>query len=107
MLSRRQPYEFDFETVLQVAKVRGKALEINGSFDRLDLNDVAARRARELGVRLSMGSDAHTPRNLDDMRFAVALARRAWCEPDDLLNCMSLDQLLKWLEKPRKKARSR
>jgi DNA polymerase (family 10) len=54
-----------------------------------------------------MGSDAHTPRNLDDMRFAVALARRAWCEPDDLLNCMSLDQLLKWLEKPKKKARSR
>jgi DNA polymerase (family 10) len=107
LLSRRQPYEFDFETVLQVAKVRGKALEINGSFDRLDLNDVAARRARELGVRLSMGSDAHTPRNLDDMRFAVALARRAWCEPDDLLNCMSLDQLLKWLEKPKKKARSR
>ncbi|MNS19829.1 DNA polymerase/3'-5' exonuclease PolX [compost metagenome] len=107
LLSRRQPYEFDFETVLQVAKVRGKALEINGSFDRLDLNDVAARRARELGVRLSMGSDAHTPRNLDDMRFAVALARRAWCEPDDLLNCMSLDQLLKWLEKPKKKAKSR
>lgn len=104
LLSRRQPYEFDFETVLQVAKARGKCLEINGSFDRLDLNDVAARRARELGVRLSMGSDAHTPKGLDDIRYAVALARRAWCEPEDILNTLSLAQLTKWLEKPRTKA---
>lgn len=107
LLSRRPPYEFDFETILEVAKLRGKCLELNGSYDRLDLNDVAARRARENGVRLSLGSDSHTVRNLDDMRFAVALARRAWCEPEDILNTLSLNQLLKWLEKPKARAKRR
>ncbi len=98
LLGRRAPYEFDLDRVLEEARDLGKAVEINGAYDRMDLDDGSARRARELGVRLSLGSDAHSVAGLDGMRLAVAIARRAWCEPEDVLNTFGLGDLLRQLD---------
>lgn len=100
LLSRRPPYEFDLDAVIEAARQYGKALEIDGSFDRMDLRDVAARHAHEQGVTLALSSDAHSIEGFDDMRFAVAIARRAWLEPKDVLNTLSPQALLKRFKKP-------
>jgi DNA polymerase (family 10) len=93
----REPYDVDLELVMQAALRGHTALEINASPSRLDLNDVFARRARELGVKISIGSDAHRPSELNQMEFGVYVAQRAWLNPDDILNCWDVDRLLAWV----------
>jgi DNA polymerase (family 10) len=93
----REPYDVDLELVMQAALKGHTALEINASPSRLDLNDVFARRARELGVKISIGSDAHRPSELNQMEFGVYVAQRAWLSPDDVLNCWDVDRLLAWV----------
>lgn len=95
LLSRRPAYDYDFGAVVDAARRHGKALEVNGSYDRMDLDAVTARQAHDAGVKLSLGSDAHSTGGLDDMRLAVAIARRAWLTKDDVLNTRTLRQLLK------------
>jgi DNA polymerase (family 10) len=94
----RQSYEVDLEQVVEAAKLGRKVLEINGS-ERMDLDAATARMAAQLGVTLSLGSDAHSRRGLDGMRMAVAIARRAWLEKRDVLNTRHLKALLKRLER--------
>ncbi len=94
LINRRPGYPVDLERVLRAAAEKGIAVEINGSPDRLDLDDVWSRRARELGVTLCIDTDAHTPATLAFMRYGVAVARRAWLEKKDVLNTMPVDQLL-------------
>lgn len=78
------------------AKRLDKAVEINGSPHRLDLRDVHARRARELGLRLSIDTDAHYLTELDHMALGVATARRAWIGPAHVVNALPLQKLLAW-----------
>jgi len=92
----REPYDVDLELVMEAALQGHTALEINGSPSRLDLNDVFARRARDRGLKLSIGSDAHRPAELDQVEFGVMVAQRAWLSADDILNCWDLDRLLAW-----------
>ncbi|MBI6546157.1 MAG: DNA polymerase/3'-5' exonuclease PolX [Cyanobacteria bacterium NC_groundwater_1444_Ag_S-0.65um_54_12] len=99
LLNQRPPYEYHLDQLLQTAKETGKALEINGSYLRMDLDDSSARKAKEQGVLLSLGSDAHSVAGLDAMQLAVAIARRAWLEPADVLNTLPLAELLQWLER--------
>lgn len=97
----RDPYDVDLEQVMQAALEGHTALEINASPSRLDLNDVFARRAREMGLKISIGSDAHRPGELNQMEFGVYVAQRAWLGPDDIINCWDVDRLLAWVrEKP-------
>jgi DNA polymerase (family X) len=86
LLLRRQPYTFDLEAVLGAAARSGVAMEINCQVDRLDLNDVHAKLARESGVKLVIASDAHSRRGLGALRWGVMVARRAWVGPSDVLN---------------------
>jgi DNA polymerase (family X) len=95
LIGEREGYEVDIEAVMKACADTGTAMEINAFYLRLDLNDVLARRAKELGVRLSLGTDAHHPDQMDGMRYGLAVARRAWLEKKDLLNCMKADGLLK------------
>ncbi len=95
LLSRRPPYDYDLAAVIAEAARHGKALEVNGSYDRMDLDAAAARQAHAAGVKLALGSDAHTPSGLGDMRLAIAIARRAWLTKDDVLNTKTLRQLLR------------
>ena len=91
LILRRDPYRFDVERVFAAAAAAGVAMEINCQVDRLDLDDVHARRARERGVRLVIASDAHSPAALGNIRWGVSVARRAWLEAADVLNTQGVD----------------
>jgi DNA polymerase (family 10) len=101
LIGERAAYEVDMEAVLKAAQVSGTAVEINASPSRLDLNDLHARRAKELGVPIVISTDAHTIGQLDYMRFGVSVARRAWLTPKDVLNTLPERQLFSWLKKKR------
>lgn len=94
LLVAREPVAIDLEAVLRASAKNNKIMEINAMPDRLDLNDVHASRARELGVKLAIGTDAHYVSHLDFMRFGVGVARRAWCEPQHILNTLPLADIL-------------
>ncbi len=101
LLGQRKPVEFDLEAVLQAARDTGTALEINASPERLDLKDTHAYRARDLGVPLVINTDSHHHTHLDKRRFGVAVARRAWCQPEDILNTMSREEFLEVIRTPK------
>ena len=103
LLGQREPVEFDLEAVLQAARDTGTALEINASPERLDLRDTHAYRAREMGIPLVINTDSHHHTHLDKRRFGVAVARRAWCRPEDILNTMSRVEFLKFIMTPKPK----
>jgi DNA polymerase (family 10) len=105
LLLRRDPYEVDLEKVIRVAVEHGVAVEINAFPDRLDLDDVWARRAKELGAMLCISTDAHAPDQLDVMRYGVAVARRGWVEKEGVLNALPLDDLLERLQSRGRKLR--
>ena len=103
MMGQREPYPLDLEAVFKAAKATGTALEINAYPKRLDLNDAAARRAREAGAMLAISTDTHSVDQLEQMAFGLAVARRAWLEPRHLLNCLTLEPLLAWIRRKRHK----
>jgi DNA polymerase (family 10) len=94
-IGSRSPAAFDMEQVLDAAAKAGVAMEINAQPNRLDLSDVQARAAREKGVRITIGTDAHSVRQLDYMRYGVFVARRAGLEKGDVLNTKSLEAFRK------------
>ena len=91
LLLRRDPYTLDIEQVLRAAARTGVAMEINSQVHRLDLSDIHARLARARGVKLVISTDAHAPAGFDLLRWGVTVARRAWAEPDDVLNTRPLE----------------
>ena len=95
-IQRRSPYTFDLDKVLDAAAKQDVFLEINCSPMRLDLKDVDARRAKEAGVKLSLGSDAHSIPQLEFLPLGVAVARRAWLTKDDVVNTWELNKLLSY-----------
>jgi DNA polymerase (family X) len=97
LLNEREPYEIDLEPVLRACVRHGVALEINAHPERLDLNDVNAKLARDLGAKLVISTDAHSMDELKLLRFGVGVARRAWLTRDDVLNTLPVDRLLKTL----------
>jgi DNA polymerase (family 10) len=101
LLGRRDAYPIDMEAVLQKAAERDIAVEINAHPRRLDLHDRYAARARELGVRIVIDSDAHHVQGLDVMRFGVDQGRRAGLEASNVLNCGSREEVEGWLGRDR------
>lgn len=99
LLGERAPYEVDLDKVIKVAKQTGTFLEINAYPKRLDLNDIHSRKAKEGGVKISIGTDAHTLDQLDYMTIALTAARRGWLEKKDVLNTLPVDRLLKKLKR--------
>ncbi len=99
IIDRRPPYEVDMNAVLEAASRTGTAMEINAYPSRLDLDDVNARAAKEMGVKMSIDSDAHEPEQLKVMKYGVNVARRGWLEKKDLLNALRLQDLLKALKR--------
>jgi DNA polymerase (family 10) len=99
LLVRREPFQIEMEEVLQAAGNLDVAVEINANPHRLDLNDVHARRAKELGVKVCISTDAHSVQRLDHMSYGVDQARRAWLKRGDVLNTMTLKQIRKWINR--------
>jgi DNA polymerase (family 10) len=95
LLGEREPVNLDMEQVFKAALKTGTALEINAMPERLDLKDIHVLRAKELGVKLVINTDAHRVSHLDLMRFGVGVARRGWCEAGDVLNTKPVEVWLK------------
>jgi DNA polymerase (family 10) len=101
LLGRRDPVEFDIEALLKTARDTGTAMEINAAPERLDLKDTHAARAREWGVPLVINTDSHHVDGLTNRTFGVAVARRAWCGPEHILNTYPSNEFLAWLRAPK------
>jgi DNA polymerase (family 10) len=86
LIGRRAPLDLDLERLLRAARERGCVLEVNGQPERLDLDDQQVRLACEIGVRLALSTDAHSPAELGFMRHAVDQARRGWAGAADIVN---------------------
>jgi DNA polymerase (family 10) len=99
LLSGREGYALDLERVLEASAGCGTILEINSSPDRLDLSDLNARRAKEKGIKMAVNTDAHDLKRMDEMRYGVSVARRAWLEPDDIVNTMPAGKLIRYLRR--------
>lgn len=97
MIERREPFDLDMEEIMDVAKKTDTFLEINAFPDRLDLKDTHVKLAKERGVKVILGSDAHFIANLPFMRFGIATARRGWLEKKDILNTYSTHDIEKIL----------
>ena len=98
ILKRRDEYQIDFDKILRAAKKYNVILEINSHPERLDLNDQNIRRAKEAGVKMVINTDAHRKDQLRLMEFGVSQARRGWAEKEDIVNCWSLEKLLKFFK---------
>ena len=101
LLGARAPYEVDLDQVMEAAKKHGKALEINATLERLDLDDIHSRKAKEMGIKLAIGTDSHHLNQLWMISLGVGVARRGWLESADLLNTLPLKGFLKWCRKTR------
>jgi DNA polymerase (family 10) len=106
-IGTREPVAFDMERVLARAAECGVLVELSAQPDRLDLPDVHARRARELGVRFVIDTDAHSVPHLDFMRYGVFLARRAGLEPEDVINTRPYAGLREHIEERQRRARAK
>jgi DNA polymerase (family 10) len=94
-------YEFDYDAVFAAAARTGTALEIDGQPNRLDLPSPLARRASEFGVTFTCDSDAHGTEQLENIVYAVGQARRAWLQPEQILNTRELAGVLEFVNAKR------
>ena len=99
LLPNREGADLDWDVILQVAKETGIALEIDAHPSRLDLDEVYARRAAEMGIPIAIDTDAHALDQLDLMEYGVSVARRAWIESESVINTWPQDRLLAWLKR--------
>jgi DNA polymerase (family 10) len=88
LLLRRDAYAFDMEAILKAARQNKVAMELNSFPDRLDLNDVHLRMARERGVRIVINTDAHHTSHFENIKYGILQARRAWLTAKDVLNTL-------------------
>lgn len=94
LVLRRDPFEYDMEKIFDAAAKHGVAMECNAQPERLDLNDVHLRKAKQHGVKIVISTDAHTTQTLQYMTYGVSTARRGWIEKKDVINTLPLEQFL-------------
>jgi len=94
LIGYRESYQLDMNEIIKVAAETGTILEINAYPERLDLNDIHCRMAKDSGVQLAIETDAHSIDGLELMNLGVDVARRGWLEEKDIVNTLPLDKLL-------------
>ncbi|HEX8990443.1 MAG TPA: hypothetical protein VF784_02085, partial [Anaerolineales bacterium] len=99
LIPDREGADLDMEKIFRAAMKSGVAMEINAHPARLDLDDVHARRAKQLGIPISINTDGHSEADLDLLFYGVATARRAGLEARDVINAWPKKKLLDWLAK--------
>jgi len=99
LVLEREPYKVDLKRVIRAAVKNNVCVEINAYPDRLDLRDVDARMAKEMGAKVSISTDAHSKLQLELMKYGVFTARRGWLEAKDVVNSLSLSRLLEGIGK--------
>ncbi len=95
LIGKRDPYEVDIEQIIDAAKQTDTRLEINSFPDRLDLDDVHIKQAKDHNIGFVLGTDSHSINHLDFIRFGIATARRGWLEQKDILNTYSVEDIEK------------
>jgi DNA polymerase (family 10) len=101
LLLSREPYAIDIEAVLEKALAVGVAVELNADPHRLDLDWRYCRQAKELGVTIEIGPDAHSPASVDNVHFGIGMARKAWLEASEILNARSADDVIAFARRRR------
>ncbi|OGS56888.1 MAG: hypothetical protein A3K60_01685 [Euryarchaeota archaeon RBG_19FT_COMBO_56_21] len=101
LIGERPGYELDLDRIFEAAKSTGVCMEINSFIDRLDLGDINCRKAKDAGVVMAIGTDAHRLEQMAFMRYGVITARRGWLEPRDVLNTVHGKDLTKRLRRRR------
>lgn len=94
LIMRREPYEYDMEKILNAAAKNGVVMECNAYPDRLDLNDVHLRMAKQRGVKIVISTDSHSTTHLPFMKYGVITARRGWIEKKDVINTLPLGEFM-------------
>ena len=94
LLLSRDPYGVDLDAVIEKAAATGVALEVNADPHRLDLDWRVLRRARDAGVAISIGADAHSAAGIRNVDYGVAMARKGWLGPADVLNARPVEEFL-------------
>jgi DNA polymerase (family 10) len=102
LINRREGLPLDFHRIYKAAAETGTALEINAGYPRLDLNDVNARGAIEAGCVLAIDTDAHSIDELPTITYGLDVARRAWAEAKNVINCLSFAKLSEFIARKRK-----
>jgi DNA polymerase (family X) len=97
LIERREGGDFDWDRVFAVAAKTGTALEINADPARLDLDPAHAHSAGQAGCLMTINCDAHHPSGFSLLEYGVAMARRAWLKPHQILNCWSPARIEEWL----------
>jgi DNA polymerase (family 10) len=106
ILLDREGYTLDMEAVIEAAAEHGVCIEINANPNRLDLDWRLVRRARDKGMKIPIGPDAHTLAGIDDMRYGIGVARKGWLRASDVLNTMETAMLLDFFRSRRARASS-
>lgn len=99
LIGKREPYVVNIETVIRAAKERYCILELNAQPERLDLNDINCKLAKDAQVKIAISTDAHSIHHFDYMQFGINQARRGWLTADDVLNTRNLTQLRKLMKR--------
>lgn len=99
ILGRREPTAVDVDRIIETARANGKVLEVNAYPDRLDLNDEHVKKAMDAGVTICIDTDAHGISELDYMGFGVHNARRGWATKSRVLNTLSAEALLEYIDR--------
>jgi DNA polymerase (family 10) len=92
-IGRRPGVEPDWDAIFEAAAATGTAMEINAHPDRLDLSDDLVLRAKRHGVVFALNTDAHSTVHLDNLRYGIGVAQRAWLTPDDVLTTWPLNKV--------------
>jgi DNA polymerase (family 10) len=101
LINQRDPFAIDLEQIFHAAKEHDVAVELNAQPDRLDLNDLHLLRAKEIGVKIAINTDAHSAEQLHFLKYGIDQARRGWLEKRHVLNTMTRAQLETWLKQRR------
>lgn len=99
VLNKRDAYAIDMEEIISFAKKTGTILEINAFPQRADLKDEYIKKCVEIGVKMSVDSDAHSTKHLSYIDYGVYQARRGWATKEDIINAWPLEKMLSFLKK--------
>ena len=103
LINEREPFAIDLEQIFHAAKEHDVAVELNAQPDRLDLNDLHLFRAREIGAKITINTDAHSTEQLHFIKYGIDQARRGWLEKRHVVNTMTCRQFETWLKQRRQR----
>lgn len=97
LINQREPYEVDWSKLFNFVIQSNKILEINSWPTRLDLQDTLVMEARKMGIKFAINTDSHALGHMDNMKYGVSVARRGWCEKEDIINTWPYEKLMDFI----------